>query len=125
MLAEHIALQENETTLVNTSQGYVKINVNDINYIDIVKRNLCYHLVDNSEVLSVTIRKAFTNYIGAFQHNTNFIFIEPAFLINLNQITRLEQDRVEFKNGSIAYINKKQYTSIKAAWSKQKRATPT
>lgn len=113
---EAIAKYEVKQTMVNTKNGYIKIDVGDINYIDITRRNLCYHLIDNSEIISVTIRKSFSTYIGAFQYNPNFLFIEPAFLINLGQIAKLDLDRVTFKNDAIVYINKKQYEKIYAAW---------
>lgn len=116
ILMEAIAKYEVKQTMVNTKNGYIKIDVGDINYIDITRRNLCYHLIDNSEIISVTIRKSFSTYIGAFQYNPNFLFIEPAFLINLGQIAKLDLDRVTFKNDAIVYINKKQYEKIYAAW---------
>lgn len=116
ILMETIAKYEMKQTMVNTKNGYVKIDVGEINYIDITRRNLCYHLIDNSEVISVTIRKSFSTYIGAFQYNPSFLFIEPAFLINLGQIAKLDLDRVTFKNNAIVYINKKQYEKIYAAW---------
>lgn len=118
LLVEAVAKHEVDTAIVNTVDGYVKINAADINYVDIVKRNLCYHLVDNTEVVSVTIRKAFKTYVGAFMYHDNFVFVEPAFLINLSQIARIDTDHITFKNGAIVYVNKKQYTEIYAAWSK-------
>jgi hypothetical protein len=118
LLIETIAKHETETIVVNTREGYVKINVENINYVDIIKRNLCYHLNNNTEVISVTIRKAFKTYVDALIHNDNFVFIEPAFLINLSQIARIDTDHITFKNGAIVYVNKKQYAEIYAIWSK-------
>lgn len=107
LLIETIAKHETATIVVNTREGYVKINVENINYVDIIKRNLCYHLNDNTEVISVTIRKAFKTYVDTLIHNDNFVFIEPAFLINLSQIARIDTDHITFKNGAIVYVNKK------------------
>ena len=118
LLVETIAKHETETIVVNTTEGYVKINVENINYVDIIKRNLCYHLNNNTEVISVTIRKAFKTYVDTLIHNDNFVFIEPAFLINLSQIARIDTDHITFKNGAIVYVNKKQYAKIYAIWSK-------
>lgn len=118
LLVETIAKHETETIVVNTAEGYVKINVENINYVDIIKRNLCYHLNNNTEVISVTIRKAFKTYVDTLIHNDNFVFIEPAFLINLSQIARIDTDHITFKNGAIVYVNKKQYAKIYAIWSK-------
>lgn len=118
LLTEIIIQKEKEDIIVNTSNGYEKINIADINYVDIIKRNICYHLTSNIDVISVTIRKAFNNYVASLISNKNFVYVAPAFLINLSQIAQLSSDHVTFKNGAIVYVNKKQYTEIYSAWSK-------
>lgn len=88
--------------------------------IMLISLNVTFVIIlnDNTEVISVTIRKAFKTYVDTLMHNDNFVFIEPAFLINLSQIARIDTDHITFKNGAIVYVNKKQYAKIYAIWSK-------
>lgn len=118
LIVETIAHKETQAIIVNTAQGYEKINVKNIKYVDIIKRNLCYHLNNNIEVISTTIRQAFKTYVNSLLRLEHFVFIEPAFLINLSQVVRIDTDHVTFKDGSIVYVNKKQYTEIYKAWVK-------
>lgn len=42
--------------MINIGQGYRKIKIDDINYINIERRNLCFHTIDNESVMSCCLR---------------------------------------------------------------------
>lgn len=93
-----------------------RIYVKDLNYINITKRNLRYHLADGREYDSQTLRQSFSKEISPLLIKPELYFIQPSLLVNLTNIETLWADHMQFENGDIVYYPKTAYEKLKAAW---------
>ena len=93
-----------------------RIYVKDLNYINITKRNLRYHLADGREYDSQTLRQSFSKEINPLLIKPELYFIQPSLLVNLTNIETLWADHLSFENGDILYFPKTAYEKLKEAW---------
>ena len=93
-----------------------RIYIKDLNYINIINRNLRYHLADGREYDSQTLRQSFAKEINPLLIKPELYFIQPSLLVNLTNIETLYADHMEFENGDIVYFPKTAYDKLKEAW---------
>lgn len=105
-----------ESFIISTPLGERRLPTNELLYVDIGKRCLCYHMRDGDLFTGQTMRTSFAAAIGALKENPQFIFLPPSLLINLEEIKLLNKDNLTFKNNEILYFPKAQYDKIKEAW---------
>ena len=110
------SLIKSNCVVIQTTIGERRVYINNINYIHIVKRCLCYHLTDNSIFDGQTLRTSFEKATSNLINNENFVFIDPSLLINLGQIKILEHDYIIFENDDKVYFPKKHYDLIREKW---------
>lgn len=89
------------------------ILVEEIAYVDIEGRNLCFHFKDGSKVTSVSIRSAFTKEVAKFINIKELFFATTTLLVNLNYIKGFGKNKIIFKNGQELYTTEKAIKLIK------------
>ena len=85
----------------------------EIAYIDIEGRNICFHFKDGSKVTSVAIRSAFKKEVERFIHLDGLFFATRTLLVNISYIKSLSKNKITFKNGQELYTTEKAIKLIK------------
>lgn len=93
-----------------------RIKLQDLNYIDIVGRNIRYHLSDGREFDGQTLRQSFSKEIEYLLIKPELYFIQPSLIINLTNIETLFADHAKFDNGDVVYFPKAAYERLKETW---------
>lgn len=104
--------------IISTSQGDKRVELKDLNFIDIEERSLFYHLNDKVIKARCILRTSFAKAIEPYLCNENLFFLKPSLLINIDNIQFLNKDHIIFKNDEILYFPKKYYIEIYEKWSK-------
>jgi len=109
---------KDDNLIIKLSDGERRVRVNSLNYINIVKRCLCYHLTDGTMFDGQTLRTSFEKAITPLQHHKSksFLFLPPSLLINIGEIKIINGDNVVFENDDVLYIPKKAYDTVRNAW---------
>lgn len=109
---------KDDNLIIKLSDGERRVRVNSLNYINIVKRCLCYHLTDGTMFDGQTLRTSFEKAISPLQHHKSksFLFLPPSLLINIGEIKIVNGDNVVFENDDVLYIPKKAYDTVRDAW---------
>lgn len=102
--------------IIKTPEGERRVRVKDLNYINIVKRCLCYHLKDGNMFDGQTLRSSFEKAIHPLEEHKSFLFLPPSLLINVSEIKILDTNHITFENDEILYTPKKAYDTIREAW---------
>lgn len=110
-----------DSIIIKVPGGERRVRSNHLNYIDIVKRCLCYHLKDGTMFDGQTLRTSFDKAIYPIQESKQFLFLPPSLLINLNEIKILQSDKIIFENDDVVYVPKKAHDTIHDAWEKYNR----
>ena len=110
--------RQKELVVISTSKGYKRVELKDLNFIDIEERSLFYHL--NTEVIKARciLRTSFAKAVEQYLCNDNLFFLKPSLLINIDNIQFLNKDHIIFKNDEVLYFPKKYYIEIYNKWSK-------
>lgn len=109
---------KDDNLIIKLSDGERRVRANSLNYINIVKRCLCYHLTDGTMFDGQTLRTSFEKAISPLQHHKSksFLFLPPSLLINIGEIKIVNGDNVVFENDDVLYIPKKAYDTVRDAW---------
>lgn len=105
-----------ESVIIKIPQGERRIRINTLNYINIVKRCLCYHLKDGNMFDGQTLRSSFEKSIDPLQNHPAFLFLAPSLLINLGEIKIVNADHLIFENNDILYFPKKAHDIVIEKW---------
>lgn len=109
---------QDDNIIIKIPTGERRVRTNNLNYINIVKRCLCYHLKDGTMFDGQTLRSSFEKAIFPLQHNRSksFLFLPPSLLINVGEIKIVNQDNVVFENDDVLFFPKKAYDTVREAW---------
>ena len=106
---------KNESIIIQTAVGERKVYIQQLNYVNIIKRCLSYHLMDGV-FDGQTLRGSFEKAITPLQNHPMLLFLHPSLLININNIRELRNDHIVFENDDIVYFPKKAYDTIRERW---------
>lgn len=105
-----------DSIIIKIPTGERRIRVNNLNYINIVRRCLCYHLKDGTMFDGQTLRSSFEKAINPLQNHKSFAFLAPSLLINLGEIKILNKDHIIFENDDVLYFPMKQHDYLRKRW---------
>ena len=102
--------------IIHTSIGERRVRCYNLNYVNIVKRCLCYHLKDGNLFDGQTLRGSFEKAIHPLDEHPMFVFVPPSLLINLAEIKIMDKDHLTFEDDSVLYFPKTSYEKIHDRW---------
>ena len=105
-----------DSIVIKTPLGERRVRINNVNYINIVKRCLCYHLKDGTVFDGQALRSSFEKAIYPLQDQEPFLFLSPSLLINVSEIKILNSDHLIFENDEVMFFPKKSYDVIHDYW---------
>ena len=105
-----------DSVIIKIPSGERRVRINNLNYINIVRRCLCYHLKDGAMFDGQTLRSSFEKAIDPLHKHKSFIFLAPSLLINLGEIKIINKDNIVFENDDVLYFPMKQYDNLRNAW---------
>lgn len=103
---------------IKTREGIVTVSASDIEYIENAARVLDVHLVDDSSIKSIFIRKSFDEEIREIEEDRRFMRVHKSFLINMNYVKRLTQDSCYMESGKNIPISKTRAADVKKEYLK-------
>lgn len=109
---------QDDTIVIKIAGGERRVRANTLNYINIVKRCLCYHMTDGNMFDGQVLRTSFEKAISPLQFDKakSFLFLPPSLLINIGEVKIVNADNVVFENDDVLYFPKKSYDTVREAW---------
>lgn len=109
-------IKEENIFIPIANKGEVKINIEIINYIDIFKRSLNYHLIAAEPIIGKTMRSSFAVEVEPYLIHEEFCFIKPSIIINVCNIKELYPEYIVFQSGEKLYYPKTAYKNLYTKW---------
>lgn len=97
------------------NKGDKRIEIKELNYIDITGRNLGYHTIGGI-IIGKTVRAAFAIETQIYSKHEELCLIKPSFMVNLTNIDELYPDHIKFRSGDVLYLPKTAYKELKKKW---------
>lgn len=102
--------------LVKTKESSMLLPFDNILYVDLCKRALTYHLVNDTIIDSVTIRVPFTEAVSELLTDKRFYQAGKTLVINLQNVTKVSTEDVVFKDNSSTYFSKNICRELRTQW---------
>lgn len=109
-------IQDNSIIVQVPHEGEKHIFLKNLNYINIVHRNLCFHLIDQQDIMGFTIRQSFEKEVKKYLKHDELFFLKPGEVINVSNIDKLSNDHIVFRNGAVLYYPKSKYNELRKYW---------
>ena len=93
------SVREYKLIEIKSSIGYMRISTEDIAYVNLSKRALCYHLTDGTTIKTSSIREPFRNAVGLLTENPDFCLLGASLLINLSAVETISNRNIFFCHG--------------------------
>lgn len=119
VLDEAIAATEakkDKTVVVKTKTVSVKLNFEQILYVELSKRMLCFHLKGGKTVESTHIRTTFAEAVSEPASDKRFAYCGASTLVNLNRIAEIGNEMVSFDDGTQMYLSQKNCRELRGVW---------
>ena len=112
-----LAEKKNKSISVKTKEGVKRICLDDIIYIELVNRNICYHLKEAETIVGTQQRKSFMEMMTPVLTDNRFCKCGASCVLNLHQVKLVNKTEVYFSNGqNLLSVPKSACTSVLSAW---------
>lgn len=111
-----IAVIKDRNIVVKTKTVSIKLNYEQIVYVALNKRVLCFHIKGGKTVESTHIRTTFTEAVSELASDKRFAQCGASTLVNLNRISQIQQETVSFDDGSSVYLSQKNCRELRGVW---------
>ena len=115
--------RDRRSTLVEirTRNGFIRIPSDEIAYINIVNRSLCYHMVDGSSVRSLILRESFRSAVDELLGDPHFCIAGASLLVNLANVQVVNRNLLIFNHGESLMLPRNAFKSLYYAWDAVKK----
>ena len=101
---------------VKTNESVEQVDLDQINYVELIKRRANYYLVNHSNVISTTLHQTFEKSMQELLKDNRFTMCGASYVVNLHQISAIRDFQIILKNGVTIKPPKKSITTIKSQW---------
>lgn len=101
---------------IKTRDGLIRVASDDIAYVNIVKRCLCYHLKDGSIIRAIMLRGPFRSAVEGLLKDPAFCIAGASLLINLSSISVMNRHSLRFNHGEWIMPPRASYKTLYLAW---------
>ncbi len=110
--------RENKILLFNVKvkEGYTRLCADDVAYVNIIRRTLCYHMTDGSVIPTPTLRERFRIAAKPLIDNPEFALGGPSLLVNLDKVRSFTEHTIIFNHGETLIPSHNAYKAILARW---------
>lgn len=102
--------------VVQTNLGDLKLQISELNYVNIEGRSLCYHLVNDEKFYSNSLTGSFKKAITPLDKHEMLLFLHPALLLNVSKIRIIDTNIIYFENGEKINVSSKSREIIQKEW---------
>ncbi len=108
--------QRSKSISVKTKNSTQRLLLDNIYYVELVSKALCFHMRDGSTVTSVSQRVSFSEAVIPLLEDNRFSQCGASFVINLFYVKSIEKDSLVFSDDKRLTIPKNASATLRAKW---------
>ena len=101
---------------VKTRDGMRLIRLDDIQYVELVRRSAHYHLSRGELVAGLTLRTSFRESVAPLLSDPRFFLCGSSFVVNLYYVTAIERGSFLLDGGTRVPLTRSQTTQAQQRW---------
>lgn len=114
--AADITRRKERSIKVKTADDISLVHLDDIVYVELVRKSLSFHLINGAEINSLSQRDAFSQCVAPLLVDKRFALTGTSMCLNLFFVKSVGKDSVLLKSGETLYLSKKACMSLRADW---------
>lgn len=103
--------------IVKTRDGSIKVSFDSIQYVELDRKTVCYHLISGKIIESTTIRTGFAGAVQQLLQDSRFFMCSTSLVLNLYHIHTVDSETVVFHNGHKKYLSRRASRELRSVWS--------
>lgn len=115
-LYKQVKITNSRHIIVKTKEGIEKIDLDDINYIELLKRRIYYYLIDKSIIISTSLHTNFEAAVQDVLKDHRFMMCGASYVLNLHQVSTIKDMEIILKNGVDIKPPKRYIPLVKSQW---------
>ena len=112
-----ISDKKDKAILIKTKEKSVKLQFDSIMYAELANRAITYYLLGGKKVESTSIRTSFSEAMAELLADKRFTACSQSMVVNLDNITEVENDGVLFGSTYKAPLGEKNCRKLRNVWS--------
>lgn len=113
---QSLAQRKGKGIIIRTKDSSVRVNFDSIEYAELCKRTVVYHLVGGKILESISIRTSFSEAVQELLQDSRFVLCGTSMVANMHHITMVEKDGLLFRNQRKVYLPRKACSDIRSLW---------
>lgn len=114
--AAQLAARREETVLLRSREAVRKVSADQLVYVELADKRLCYHLTGGETAQSATIRGSFRDAAAELLTHRAFAMCGVSFVVNLEHIAALEHDQLRLKDGGRVPLSRAYREELTSRW---------
>lgn len=106
-------IQLGASFLIKSKTGLTRININRLEFVEVVGRTILYHLTDGSVIEALGSLRELEKILLSYPC---FIKTHRSFIINLEHIDTISQREIKTQSHALVPIAKSNYVTVKSAY---------
>lgn len=115
-LDEIYELQGEKYLIVKTKESSMRLSLENILYVQLLKRAAVYHMADGRTVQSVTLRVPFPEAMKELLADPRFVMCSQSLAANLQHLTMVETEALVFRDTERVYLGVKNCRELRPRW---------
>lgn len=111
-----ISRRKEKAIKVKTADDIMLLHFDDIVYVELNRKALCYTLANGKRVESVSQRESFSQCVLPLTADNRFALAGTSMCINVFFVQSVGKDCVVLKDGTKLYLSKRACASLRSAW---------
>ncbi len=111
-----LSSKSEKSIIVKTKENSIRLTFDSIMYAELCRRVIVYHLSDGKTVQSIMIRTTFSEAVQELLRDSRFVLCGAGMVANLQHITMVDNEALDFKNSCKVYLSKKACREVRSAW---------
>lgn len=102
-----------ETFVAQTSDGFCKIAVNDVDYLEAQNKQVFVHLANGK---TIVIRELFSKCAETFSLKSGFCHCHRSYIVNLSHVEQFSKTQITTSHNALVPISRNSYSAFKEAY---------
>lgn len=115
--ARELQAREREVHItIKLMDGFRRLPLHSVMYVELVRRCVQYHLWDGTELRTVSLRSSFQNAVEPLLRDRSFALCAKSFAVNLAAVEKVEKNTLRLSGGHVLPLSRSFKRELTDRW---------
>lgn len=113
---ETLEKQKAACVMVKTRDGLQLARLDELLYVELTNRTLCYHFTNETQLNSITLRNPFSKELAPLLADARFVQCTAGIAVNLFYVTSVERNTLQLDGGGQLPLSRGMASRVRKRW---------